>query len=159
MHPRTEATLAKLREEQWFLNVGLRDAESAYVLSSWDEAIESCGSPEWEDLCLEAVNQYCARLTEKSPEAYGSWNDKVAELRPLTQAVVREKCASVVADCQLPKVFVDTVDWDILHLCMEAEFADVYPPGFYASQAYWYMKGHFPCGWLGAFPEGKLIIY
>ena len=42
---------------------------------------------------------------------------------------------------------------------MEAEFADVYPPGFYASQAYWYVKGHFPCGWQGEFPNGTLIIY
>jgi hypothetical protein len=65
----------------------------------------------------------------------------------------------VVAEHDLPKVFLDTVDWDILNLCMEAEYADVYPPGFYASQAYWYLKGHFPCGWQGAFPKGKLVIY
>jgi len=52
------------------------------------------------------------------------------------------------------------VQWEILGVCMEAEYADVYPPGFYASQAYWYVKGHFPCGWEGGeFPKGKLIIY
>ncbi len=37
--------------------------------------------------------------------------------------------------------------------------ADVYPPGFYASQAYWYASGHFPCGWRGKVPQGKLIVY
>jgi hypothetical protein len=56
-------------------------------------------------------------------------------------------------------VFENMVQWDILHVCMEAEYADVYPPGFYASQAYWYVKGHYPCGWQGEFPKGKLIIY
>src|SRR5262249_31632568 len=59
----------------------------------------------------------------------------------------------------LPKVFGNTVRWDILHLCMEAEFADVYPPGYYASQAYWYAHGHFPCGWRGEFSSGTLIVF
>ena len=59
----------------------------------------------------------------------------------------------------LPKVFEDTVQWDILGVCMEAEYADIFQPGFYASQAYWYINGHFPCGWEGKFPNGKLIVY
>lgn len=24
---------------------------------------------------------------------------------------------------------------------------------------YWYMRGHFPCGWDGVWPEGKLIVF
>jgi hypothetical protein len=42
---------------------------------------------------------------------------------------------------------------------MEAEYADVCPPGFFTSIAHWYLNGHFPCGWWGAFPQGKLVIY
>ena len=83
----------------------------------------------------------------------------MAALKPVTQALVREKTKRVIEENDLPKVFLDTVDWDILHLCMEAEYADVYPPGFFASQAFWYVKGHFPCGWKGEFPKGKLVIY
>jgi len=56
-------------------------------------------------------------------------------------------------------MFEHCVQWDILHVCMEAECADVFPAAYYASQAYWYVKGHFPCGWEGEFPKGKLIIY
>jgi hypothetical protein len=53
-----------------------------------------------------------------------------------------------------------SVRWDIIHLCMEAEYADLYPPGFFAAKGYWYVAGHFPCGWHRNFPkEGKLIIY
>lgn len=59
MHPRTVATLDKLRQAAWFSYVGVKDTEAAIVLSSWGEAIESCSSLEWENLCLEAVNQYC----------------------------------------------------------------------------------------------------
>ena len=160
MHPRTEATIEQLRHERWFRNVGIRDAGAAEVLSSWKEAVESCSSPEWEELCLEAANQYRGRLLGKSAIEFSKWNERVSAIRPITKALVREKTKDVITDHQLPKVFLNTVDWDILHLCMEAEYADVYPPGFFASQAYWYMKGHFPCGWQGGpFPQGKLKIF
>jgi hypothetical protein len=159
MHPRTKATLEQLRRADWFHRVGVRDTDAAEVLSSWYEAIESCSSPEWEGLCLEAANQYCARLAEKSAQRFERWNDIAAEIKPVAQALVRAKIKHVVEENDLPKAFVDTVDWDIVHLCMESEYADVYPPGFFASQAYWYLKGHFPCGWEGEFPGGKLVIY
>jgi hypothetical protein len=33
-------------------------------------------------------------------------------------------------------------------------------PAFFAGQACWYERGHFPCGWEGGFPpEGKRVIY
>jgi hypothetical protein len=159
MHPRTTATLDELKRAQWFRRVGVRDTDAAVVLSSWYEAVESCSSPEWENLCLEAANQYRARLAERSPERLEKWNDLVAELKPVTMALVNEKTRQVIQENDLPKTFLDAVNWDILHLCMEAEYADVYQPGFFASQAYWYVKGHFPCGWQGEFPNGKLIIY
>ena len=155
----TKATLATLIQAQWFDTVGVHDTDSAIVLSSWGEAIESCSSPEWEDLCLEAANQYRERLLERSLERFRKWNEIVDEMKPLAQALVQEKCQQVVEENNLPQVFLDTVDWDIIGVLMEAEYADVYPPGYYASQAYWYVHGHFPCGWQGKFPKGKLIIY
>jgi len=159
MHARTEDTVKDLRQAQWFTRLGIRDTEVADVLSSWDEAIQSCSSIEWENLCLEAANQYCLRLVERSPERWEKWNEIVSEVKPIAEALVREKTKQVIDANNLPKVFLDTVNWDIVHLLMESEYADVYPPGFYASQAYWYVKGHFPCGWKGEFPNGKLIIY
>lgn len=152
--------MEELRQVEWFRNVGVQDKETAEVLNSWEEAIKHCGSLEWENLCLEAVNQYRARLLERSLDEYRRWNDIAVAVKPVVEALVREKTRRVVAENNLPKVFVDTVNWDILHLCIEGEFADVYPPGFYASQAYWYMSGHFPCGWRGTFPkEGNRIVY
>jgi hypothetical protein len=159
MHPRTEATLAKLRQAQWFRCVGIHDTDAAEVISSWYEAVESCSSPEWEELCMEAANQYRARLAEKSPQRLQRWNEIALGIKPTVQALVREKTTEVVEKNGLPPIFVDTVNWDILHVCMESEYADVFPPGFFASQSYWYIKGHFPCGWRGDFPNGKLIVY
>lgn len=159
MQPQTRATLEHLETAKWFANVGVKDAQKAMVLSSWQEAIEQCSSAEWENLCLEAVNQYCERLAQCSPERFNQWNEVVASLKPITEALVRRKIETGVREHDLPKVFEETVQWDILHVCMEAEYADVYQPGFYASQAYWYVKGHFPCGWQGDFPNGTLVVF
>ncbi|HEY1225272.1 MAG TPA: hypothetical protein VGE54_08610 [Brevundimonas sp.] len=155
----TLATLESLRGAEWFSNVGCQDTDSADVLTTWDQAIESCGSLEWENLCLEAANQYRERLAAASPARFARWNDIVALVKPASEALVRDRTAELVAREVLPKVVLDAVNWDILHLCMEAEFSDVQQPGFYASQAYWYAAGHFPCGWRGAFPDGRLIIF
>lgn len=160
MRPRTLATLEQLRNADWFANVGAPAAAEVVALADWPSAIASCASPEWEDLCLEAANQYRHRLCERSPEAFSTWNDVVDTVKPSTTALVHDKTCEVIAAHNLPDVFLDTVNWDILHLCMEAEFADVYPPSFYASQAYWYERGRFPCGWDGPFPEGgRLVIF
>ena len=31
--------------------------------------------------------------------------------------------------------------------------------GFYIHLMEWYRKGHWPCGWEGEYPDGKLIVY
>lgn len=159
LHLRTIATLTELEKASWFSRVGVRDTLGAIVLSSWAEAIEHCSSLDWENLCLEACNQYRERLLERDPRSLDTWNERVVSIRPRVEELVRSKAEKFVAEHNLPDVFEDTVQWDILNVCMEAEYADVCPPGFYASQAYWYVNGHFPCGWQGDFPEGTLIVY
>jgi tRNA/tmRNA/rRNA uracil-C5-methylase (TrmA/RlmC/RlmD family) len=159
MHPRTVATLNEIEKADWFSCVGKQDTSAAIVLSSWKEAIESCGSHDWQNLCLEAANQLRERILQRSRERFKRWNEIVDEVKPTTEALVRRKIEAVVRQHKLPLVFMHSVQWDVLHLCMEAEYADVFPPAYYASQAYWYVKGHFPCGWKGEFPKGMLIIY
>jgi len=163
MHPRTKATLEQLETANWFSQVGtmygITQPGKVMVLTSWQEAIEQCSSIEWENLCLEAQNQYCERLCERSKERFNQWNEVAAMLKATTIPFVQRKIEAIVRQNNLPTVFENMVQWDILGVCMESEFADVYPPGFFASNAYWYMKGHFPCGWQGEFPKGTLIIY
>ncbi len=108
---------------------------------------------------MEAVNQLCERLIERSRERFRLWNEIVDELKATTEPFVRRKLEQVVQLNDLSSAFQYSVQWDILHVCMEAEYADVFPPAFYAAQAYWYVKGHFPCGWKGKFPKGKLIVF
>ena len=159
MNARTVATLDELERAAWFSHVGVKDTTTAIVLSSWEEAVAQCSSVAWENLCIEASNQYRERLVERSKERFAKWNEVVRELKGTTVPFVKRKIESVMQQHALPKVFEDMVQWDVLGVCTEAEYSDIYPPGFYASHAYWYSKGHFPCGWRGNFPEGALIVY
>jgi hypothetical protein len=156
---KTRATLDELNRAAWVSAVGEPVSGAFVVLRSWAEAAASCGSPEWQELLLEASNRYCESVAARSRKRWDEWNRIVGEVKPFAEELVERKVCSTVEANGLAKVFPDTVRWDILHACMEAEYADVFPPGFFASQAYWYVQGHFPCGWVGSFPEGRLVLY
>jgi hypothetical protein len=159
MKDQTLSALKKLEDADWFSAVGNIDTEAAIVLHSWKEATESCSSTSWRDLLLEASNRYTEKLASRSKERWNQWNSVVREVKKITVPLVAAKTERVVGENRLPHTFQNVVNWDILHIVMESEYSDVFPPGFFASQAYWYVRGHFPCGWSGSFPEGKLIIY
>ena len=159
MHGTTKATLAELESANWLINVGKHDSERVQILNTWDEAISACSNPEWEDIRLEAANRFREKLAKANVDRFRQWNEIVKEIKPVVEALVERKTAEIVARHSLPKEFINAVRWDILHLCMECEFADVVPPAFYAGQSYWYAKGHFPCGWDGDLPNGRPIVY
>lgn len=159
MRAQTTATLLQLEEANWFSAIGATDSRAVIAVASWDEAIRHCSSIDWGNLCLEAANQFRARVGEKAPERLAQWNEVARTVKRHSVPLVKRKIVEVVISNSLPQSFEDSVQWDILNVCMEAEYADIYPPGFYASQAYWYVKGHFPCGWKGDFPKGALVIY
>ncbi|MBW8882287.1 MAG: hypothetical protein JF615_12945, partial [Asticcacaulis sp.] len=110
---------------------------------------------------LSGFAEYGRHILHASPDSWEKWADVSHNVVPLVRALVAEKTKDVVAQYNLPEVFTDSVTRDIHYLCMEAELADVHPPGFFAHLAYWYWAGHFPCGWnYHPLPNGhSLIIY
>lgn len=161
LRPPTQATLQDMAKIPWFSRVGCRHPEvsTARVVGNWYEAVTLLEG-EWEELCLDAANGYCEQLMKVAKPRFQTWNETVElikrETEPMIDALVARR-----ADLQaLPKVVHDTIRWDMLHLCIEAEYSDCLPPGFYASNSYWYSVGHLPCGWEGGrFPDGRIIIY
>lgn len=160
MKRQTSAQLTRLDDCEWFRNVGdpVSD-ETVVVVASWKEAIRHCRTEDWEYLQQETANLLGLRIGGRSDERLQEWNDIVDEVKAVSMALVSRKIQAVVRENRLPKVFEDVVQWDVLHACMECEYADIISLDFYANQAYWYEQGHFPCGWEGIYPEGKLIIY
>ena len=148
VHPRTIATLDRLEKASWFSRVGLNEGSSAAaVVSSWPEAIEHCDSSYWEDLQLEALNQYRECIDRRSKERLHLWSSMVDEVKNITRPLVDRKIAAVVREHALPDIFKIQVNWDITGFCMKAEYADLCTPGFFTSIGNWYLNGHFPCGW------------
>jgi len=159
MLPRTIATLNRLEKASWFSRVGISEGSCVVVVTSWPQAIELCDTSDWEDLRLEALNQYRECIAHRSKERLELWNDAVREVKKNTKPLVDRKIATVVREHALPEIFKMRVNRDIIGFCMEAEYADVCLPGFFTSIGNWYVNGHFPCGWRGVFPQGKLVIY
>lgn len=168
LHPRTQATIEQLERAEWFANVGrnvgISQPDKVILLSGWKEAVEHCTSDIWDNLVLEANNQYHLRVARSSPERYQFWNELVEFIKPVAYELSDRKIADIMARENLPRGFQGCVRTDVLGILIEAELADVVPPGFYAANGYWYIKGHFPCGWVGDTeeslpPHGKLVIY
>lgn len=159
MNATTTATLSQLDGVQWFAEVGKPLSSNIIAIKSWRDAIEQCSSPEWQDVQLEGGNLLREKLFRAAPERLKTWNAIVEDLKQTTIPFVKRKIADVVTAQRFPAHFENSVQWDILHVCCEAEHSDIVPPSFFAGLAYWYMKGHFPCGWEGEIPNGKLMVF
>lgn len=157
----TLATSDEIKKFPWFSKVGHRHPEvsTATVLDNWYEAVSSVESEDWEGLCLDAANGYREQLLRVAPAPYRKWNEKAEAIKEITVPYINALFSGHASLRELPKVVQDTVQWDMLHVCMEAEFSEYLPPGFYASNSFWYSAGHFPCGWRGKFPDGGPVIY
>jgi hypothetical protein len=149
MNEKTLSALSVLEKADWFTRVGCQDTEVAVVLRSWQDALKRCTDYHASNWTLEAKNQYCRRLDDKAQDKFQEWNNIVRELRPGVTSLVTRKSEVFVKEHQAPPPFVRIVHNAVLRACMELEYADVEPPGFFAGQIYWYVKGHFPCDWKG----------
>jgi hypothetical protein len=159
MHSRTIVALDRLEKASWFSRVGINEGSNIAVVRSWSEAVYHCDSSAWEDLQLEALNKYREYMARRSKDRLRLWNGLVDEVTKITRPLVDRKIAAVIRENNLPEIFSIQVNYDIIGVGMEAEYADVCPPGFFTSLGDWYVKGHFPCGWWGMFPQGRLVVY
>ena len=156
----TIATLIELAEASWFSRLGVKDTETAIVVSSWPEAVEHCKAHQWELLRKEALARYFDCVAVRSEQCVKLWDDVLRDVRIVTEPLVTRKIAAVVREHNLPQIFEAQVRSDIDALCMESEFGDVFPPSFFMASGYWYLNGHFPCGWRGEFPpKGQRFVY
>lgn len=159
MNPRTTATIEELECANWFSAVGQFDLEHVKILSTWDEAIDVCVRTAWRDITFEAKNLLTERIFKAGRERFNDWNNILKAIEPNVKDLVRRKIGKVAHDYDLPELFTKCVEWDIRMLLMESEYSDVCQPGFFSALAFFYVKGHFPCGWEGQHPQGRLIVY
>lgn len=151
--------LQRLVELDWFHSVG-RPVIGDEVISaaSWDEAIRFCSTEAWEVASLEAANSLSGRLHELHPDwSAKKWNLAADSICMPVRELVEKRMPEFARTHGLPKLVSDSVDWTLIHYLKEATFSPA--PGFFTRLGEFFLLGHFPCGWKGNYPKGKLIVY
>ena len=80
------------------------------------------------------------------------------EIKALMEPLVEEKVRPIAEREGLSTKFEACVKWDLLGYCRDLEYGDN-PNSFFLRQGDIYLRGHFPCGWNGKYPNGWLVVY
>ncbi|NJK44559.1 MAG: hypothetical protein HC933_09980 [Pleurocapsa sp. SU_196_0] len=157
-------TAAILLEVKWLNRVNQFDAKDIEFSSkiercpSWDSAIKEVMDRNWRNIKLEALNQTSSFLDAKFRKEYQSWNNVVDEIDIVVDQIFTQN--PIHLDATLPmENLKKIVRSDITRVLIESAWSDYLEPKFFAAIGFVYVKGHFPCGWRGVFPDGKLFVY
>jgi hypothetical protein len=159
MNQRVADMIDMLQAVDWFHAVGQPVGLSVERAMSWAEANQNCATDQWNDTLLEARNHMTRSLNRDFPDAFLAWSDVINEAKEVVDSLIQSKIEAVMGEQKLTKSGRSTVIWSIWNMVLSAHYGDLYIPTFYADLACWYVKGHFPCGWKGEYPEGRLIVY
>lgn len=157
--------IARLRAIDWFVSCGkpldLRLSMDVTYVHTWKEASRYFHNHNWEDTTLEAQNAITEFLfIHYRNDLNDKWNNIAAAGRNFIQTEIEPKLRIVQERFSLDQEFLATIRWDILGAILE----DAYlyrniPIRFSLELLKVYEVGHFPCGWEGEWPHGKLLIF
>jgi hypothetical protein len=156
---------ARVRSINWFANCGnhlaLDLTMEAERVKSWEQAIESCKELVWENVELEAQNQLTLWLHLHDRASFQKWNEIVdAHKDAIVNAMTERVLVPFQAKHKLDIACVHCVQWVILGALMENSYLKSGHAAFFFLELLTiYEAGHFPCGWHGDWPKGKLVVY
>ncbi len=160
IYAEVEDVLQRVADSGLFRNVGQFDDQASVLqIESWSEAIERIETLEWENYCLEHKNHLTESLFLKERAIFQGWNKVVRAIKPKMITAIGAQVEALRKANELPKVFLDTVEWDILTALLEEQYSQYVPRYFYTDMLQWYLKGYFPCGYDGDYPNGRFIVY
>jgi hypothetical protein len=70
MNVQTQATLTQLEQAVWFSAVGRNDISHPRILTSWEEALASCTSDNWQHVTLSAQNALTMNLFNRDASRF-----------------------------------------------------------------------------------------
>jgi hypothetical protein len=155
----------RLRVIEWFSRCGeplsLNPSMPVVQASGWREAVASCTDGVWENVELEAQNQLTLWLHQHDRQNYRRWNELVVGFKSeVVNPLIEEKWDPYRRRHGLDAAIVLSARWDALGALMEnAYLASGHRCFFFLELLSVYEAGHFPCGWVGEWPRGKLIVY
>jgi hypothetical protein len=160
MNTKTKKLLEDLESAHLFHAIGQKDRQEWGYAVSWMDAMAHCVGSSWSNTLIGSLNRLSEKVLAQSKSRYQDWHTVDFEIRPLILALAKKKTADLMSSKPLPDKFMYSVFADFLGVAMEAEYSDIVAPGFCTNMIFdCYLKGHFPCGWEGKFPAGRLIVY
>lgn len=159
MRSQTVEAMNGLKGEFWFESVGKPMAGDVIQLRSWLHAVAHCAGVHWENTQLEGMNEIGAKVQRSSLERYQLWNVLVSEANAVVEPIVAMHIDHILQHERLPEIVRKRLFRDLRGLFMECEYGDIAVPGLFTYLAKVYRSGHFPCGWEGEYPKGRLVMY
>jgi len=154
-----------IRNVPWFQTCGeglkIRLSMPVEGVSSWPAAVKAIKRRDTGDARLEAHNQLTEWLDRHAKEDFQKWNSITAKLKArIIEPFVSKPIKLFIEQHHLPIDVLHSVRWDILAALMENHYL---PKGhtnlFFLELLTIYQEGHYPCGWVGDWPRGTLLVY
>jgi hypothetical protein len=134
--------IEELENIPWLQNVGKDlDTQEVTQLFSWNEAWENLQDENW-------IN--------------ASFHEHIDNMNPVWD-IAYDKALEVVSKSINCHEFedgisvADAIAYDVAAAAVEISIGSA--STFFTDLMKWYRNGHFPCGWDGQYPLGKLIVY
>lgn len=142
LNDEVEALFTELQRIPWFKSVGETIIDTnIHQVFTWEEAYQE--------------------LQDES-YTYASFHGDVDQSHPIWSLAYDKAYEAVEASGRNQELepgnpVARSAAWDIAGTAYQLTIG--VKDGFYVKLLEWYRKGHWPCGWQGTYPEGKLIIY
>ena len=155
----------RLKAIDWFANCGKPaklDLTMPFVqVASWEEAVASCQEVESENAAIEAQNQLSGWLHIHAHREFQEWNDRVDKHNRVMGPLFDTHWKPFFESRNLPvELLHGTTRWEIRGALAEDSYRNTGHRCFFFHELLLvYEAGHFPCGWIGEWPAGKLVIY
>jgi len=149
---------------EWFLNVG--DPKSAtrivrdfFQVLDWQSAVDALTQGgKWDDVQMDERNELSLYLNNRCHSEFQKWNFVISEAKVKYEAAF-EKLKTYLMKNNLSDAILASCQWDTVNAYAANYFLEWNPPRFYLHLFEIYRAGHFPCGWNGDWPKGKLIVF
>ena len=160
LKPVTLNTLNQLMSKPLFSKVGEFISDLVTPVCNWDEAFRECSTYEYKALRNNARNQLSITLHENHNQLFNqTWNTYGEPIHSHINAFVTNEVNKLELNAEMTKRIITCVNWDWVLLGFECQYSDLVKPAFFTGLSYWYDQGHFPCGWDGEYPAGKLMVF
>ena len=130
-----------------------------HIRTDGSNAFSKASRNAWDNTRLEArgmVTGYLAVHAQKEFDPY--WNPLVRQVRSEVWSQRQAAIQNSVARLGLPACVTASVQFDVINMAVVLSYRDIVPSPFYETLLDVYCEGFLPCGWEGAYPNGRMIV-